>query len=318
MFEFSPLQTRFDPLRPEAYPGLISGAASKLSKAEGALLWAVCGDDPYLQIEAADQVRHWLTRQGYAERISETPDRFFRWRDWFGQTQSGSLFASQRLFELRLPTGRPGLEGAKVLGQWIENPPEATALLLHLPRLDKKLAATQWLAKWMDQGVVVTVETPRPELMSSWIEKRLQAKGLKAGREALALMASQFEGNYSAAHQELEKLAASPRANPQAALTPEELAQAISNHARYNAFQFAQQISTATAARSIRVLRGLKEEGEPLPLIVWACAQACRRLPENQSGPALQRLSRIDTMTKGIAPGDPWSELERLVLTLAP
>ncbi|MEY3943205.1 MAG: Processivity clamp loader gamma complex pol C-term, partial [Pseudomonadota bacterium] len=32
----------------------------------------------------------------------------------------------------------------------------------------------------------------------------------------------------------------------------------------------------------------------------------------------LQRLSRIDTMIKGIAPGDPWSELERLVLTLAP
>ena len=312
------MQIRFDPLRPEAYPGLISAAAGKLAGAKAALLWAVSGDDPYLQIEAANQVRHWLQGEGYNERISETPDRFFRWRDWFGQTQSGSLFSSQRLFELRLPTGRPGIEGAKVLAQWIASPPEATALLVHLPRLDKKLAATQWLAKWSDEGVVVTVETPRPELMSSWIEKRLQAKGLKANREALALMASQFEGNYSAAHQELEKLAASPRANPDSALTPEELVQAISNHARYNAFQFAQQISTVGAARSLRVLRGLQEEGEPLPLIVWACAQACRRLPENKSGPALQRLSRIDTMFKGIAPGDPWSELERLVLTLAP
>lgn len=312
------MQIRFDPLRPEAYPGLISAAAGKLASSKAALLWAVSGDDPYLQIEAANQVRHWLQGQGYDERVSETPDRFFRWRDWFGQTQSGSLFSSQRLFELRLPTGRPGLEGAKVLAQWIASPPEATALLVHLPRLDKKLAATQWLTQWADEGVLVTVETPRPELMSSWIEKRLQAKGLKANREALALMASQFEGNYSAAHQELEKLAASPRANPDAALTPEELAQAISNHARYNAFQFAQQISTVGAARSLRVLRGLQEEGEPLPLIVWACAQACRRLPENKSGPALQRLSRIDTMTKGIAPGDPWSELERLVLTLAP
>ena len=243
------MQIRFDPLRPEAYPGLISAAAGRLASAKAALLWAVSGDDPYLQIEAANQVRHWLQGQGYNERISETPDRFFRWRDWFGQTQSGSLFSSQRLFELRLPTGRPGLEGAKVLAQWIASPPEATALLVHLPRLDKKLAATQWLAKWIDEGVVVTVETPRPELMSSWIEKRLQAKGLKANREALALMASQFEGNYSAAHQELEKLAASPRANPDAALTPEELAQAISNHARYNAFQFAQQISTVGAAR---------------------------------------------------------------------
>lgn len=312
------MQIRFDPLRPEAYPGLISAAAGRLASAKAVLLWAVSGDDPYLQIEAANQVRHWLQGQGYNERVSETPDRFFRWRDWFGQTQSGSLFSSQRLFELRLPTGRPGLEGAKVLAQWIASPPEATALLVHLPRLDKKLAATQWLTQWADEGVLVSVETPRPELMSSWIEKRLQAKGLKANREALALMASQFEGNYSAAHQELEKLAASPRANPDAALTPEELAQAISNHARYNAFQFAQQISTVAAARSLRVLRGLQEEGEPLPLIVWACAQACRRLPENKSGPALQRLSRIDTMTKGIAPGDPWSELERLVLTLAP
>lgn len=312
------MQIRFDPLRPEAYPGLISGAAGKAANAQAGALWAVCGDEPYLQLEAADQVRNWLTNQGYAERISETPDRFFRWRDWFGQAQSGSLFASQRLFELRLPTGRPGIEGAKVISQWIETPPEATALLVHLPRLDKKLAATQWMAKWMSHGVVATVETPRPELMSSWIEKRLQTKGLKASREAVSLMASQFEGNYSAAHQELEKLAASPRANPEAALTPEELAQAISNHARYNAFQFAQQISSATAARSIRVLRGLKEEGEPLPLIVWACAQACRRLPENRAGLALQQLSRIDTMAKGIASGDPWSELERLVLKLAP
>lgn len=312
------MQIRFDPLRPEAYPGLIAAAAEKLAGTGDSSLWAVCGDDPYLEIEASDQVRQWLTSQGYNERISETPDRFFRWRDWFGQTQSGSLFSSQRLFEIRLPTGRPGIEGAKVLSQWLQEPPESTALLVHLPRLDKKLAATQWLSKWLERGAVITIETPRPEHMGSWVEKKLQAKGMRASRDAVAVMASQFEGNYAAAHQEIEKLAASPRANPSEPLTREELAQAISNHARYNAFQFAQQISTASAARSIRVLRGLQDEGEPLPLIVWACAQAIRRLPDNQAGPALQRLSRIDTMAKGIAPGDPWSELERLVLKLAP
>jgi DNA polymerase-3 subunit delta len=278
--------------------------------------WVVSGDDPLLCQEAADRLRQLLLAQGFGERTTDTPDRSFDWKGWLGQMATGSLFSQRRIIELRLPTGKPGIEGAKALAQWAADPSPDTALLLHLPRLDKALAASSWMTKVSAQGVVLQVDSVNAGQMRPWLEDRLARHSLRADPQALSFMATRFEGNLAAAHQEILKLGFLPRAQPDAPLALAELEELMSDQARFSPFQVGDLLCGDNPGRAIRVLRGLKEEGEPLPLILWSAAQSCRRLPVRRAGLALRELSRIDTMVKGLSREDPWLALERLALRL--
>jgi DNA polymerase III subunit delta len=307
------MQVRLDPVKPDAaWQSLERLAAESLPPST----WAVCGDDPLLCQEALDRLRRILLAQGYSERTTETPDRSFDWRGWLGQMASASLFAQRRIIELRLPTGKPGLEGAKALAQWAANPAPDTALVLLLPRLDKALAAASWMTKLTAHGVALQVETIIAGQMRTWLESRLAQHQLKAEPQALAFMATRFEGNLAAAHQEIVKLGFLPRQTPHAPISLSELEDLLTDQARFSPFQVGDLLCGNNPSRAIRVLRGLKEEGEPLPLILWSAAQSCRRLPVRLAGVALRELSRIDTMVKGLSREDPWLALERLALRL--
>ncbi|MFZ9314528.1 MAG: DNA polymerase III subunit delta [Burkholderiaceae bacterium] len=307
------MQLRLDPLK----PGPTLQALERLTKGpKPPGSWAVCGDDPLLTQEATDAIRRLLSAEGFGERISATPDRSFDWKSWIAEAAAPSLFSQRRLLEVRLPTGKPGLEGAKRLGEWAERPAPETVLLLHLPRLDKALANSSWMTKIAGQGVVVMVDTVGPGQMSRWLEQRLADQGLRAGPGVLSFLAERFEGNLAAAHQDILKLGYLPRAQPEAPLDLSEVQALVTDQARFSPFQLGELLCADNPRRAIRVLRGLKEEGEPLPLILWSAAQACRRLSPNRAGEALRELSRIDTMVKGLSREDPWLALERLALHL--
>jgi DNA polymerase-3 subunit delta len=230
---------------------------------------------------------------------------------------SASLFAQRRIVELRLPTGKPGLEGAKALAQWTTNPTPDTALVLLLPRLDKALSVTSWMTKVAAHGLAWQVESITSGQMRTWLESRLAQYSLRAEPQALAFMATRFEGNLAAAHQEIVKLGFLPRERPDAPLCLSELEDLLTDQARFSPFQVGDLLCGNNPSRAIRVLRGLKEEGEPLPLILWSAAQSCRRLPVGRAGLALRELSRIDTMIKGLSREDPWLALERLAMRLS-
>jgi hypothetical protein len=55
-------------------------------------------------------------RGGCSERhVLDAGERGFRWQDLLDDASSLSLFAEQRLLELRIPNGKPGTEGSKAL-----------------------------------------------------------------------------------------------------------------------------------------------------------------------------------------------------------
>jgi DNA polymerase-3 subunit delta len=308
------MQLRLDPLKPEA----THQALKRLVQVPAPpATWAICGDDPLLTQEASDSIRALLLAQGFGERVSASPDRSFDWKAWIAEASAPSLFAQRRLLELRLPTGKPGLEGAKRLGEWAEHPAPETILLVHLPRPDKALAGSAWMTKIAARGVTLLVDSVAPSQMSGWLEQRLAAQGLRPGVGVIAFLSERFEGNLAAAHQDILKLGYLPRAQPKAPLDIGEVQALVADQARFSPFQVGELLCARNPRRAIRVLRGLKEEGEPLPLILWSAAQACRRLAPNRAGEALRELSRIDTMVKGLSREDPWLALERLALRLA-
>lgn len=307
------MQLRLDPRRAEGFEAEFARA---LAGANG--VCALSGDDPLLMTEAADALRKVLRQQGYADRESEVTDRSFPWASWLAQASTGSLFAEQKLLELRLPTGRPGVEGAKALQAWASHPPESRFLVLHLPRLDRAGQNSAWAQALASKGLWVQMGDLSVSDMPGWIQSRLARQKLTAQPDAIRWLVQQCEGNLTAAHQEIMKLGAIPRTDPSAPITLRDMQDAISDHARFNPFSLGEVLTAGDARRSLRVIRTLREEGEPLPMLVWSAAQGCRKLPSRRSGPALQALSRIDTMAKGLAPGqDPWMALERLALFLA-
>ena len=69
-------------------------------------LYVVFGDEPLLALEATDRIRAQALQSGYSEREVLSVDTGFKWSQLSMSAQSQSLFASQKLLELRLPSGK--------------------------------------------------------------------------------------------------------------------------------------------------------------------------------------------------------------------
>jgi DNA polymerase-3 subunit delta len=88
-------------------------------------------------------------------------------------------------------------------------------------------------------------------------------------------MSDLVEGNLLAAHQEINKLGL---LYPQRALTLEEVHDAVLNVARYDVFKLGEALLAGDPARFVRMVQGLKAEGEPMPLVLWSIAEELRTL----------------------------------------
>ena len=71
-------------------------------------LYVLTGDEPLSQRECLDAIRTKARQLGFDERTSLTVDRYFNWAQVAEFGQAMSLFASQRLLEINIPTGKPG------------------------------------------------------------------------------------------------------------------------------------------------------------------------------------------------------------------
>lgn len=313
-------------------------------------VWLVSGDEPLLVDETVARIRAVALAQGYDERQSAQSEPGFDWRAWSGGFDSLSLFASRRLIELRLPTGKPGVEGGKVLEAWALQPPADTLLLVTTPRLDKAALAVKWVKAMEGEGVLVQTWPPTLDRLPDWIGERLGRHGLQADRETLAWLTARVEGNLLAAHQEIEKLALLLPPGPLDLATARA---SVADVARYDVGDLSEAFLKADAARFCRILDGLKAEGEGLPLVlavfggevrtlyrlaaglsrgerlqglmaalrVWESRQgllerALKRADPARLAWAMGGLARLDRAAKGLLREDAWDELKQLGLVL--
>lgn len=329
----------------------LAGSMKKiLTEAASSSVIAISGDDPLLVGEATDALREHFKSQGITEREVEIPDRSFDWKQWLGAAGTGSLFSEKRLMDLRLPTGKPGLEGSKALQAWCANPPKDVVLLITLPRADRTMQGSNWFEAIDNAGLVILV----PELFRSdlpnWVSQRLRLHGVTATPDAIAWICDQCEGNLIAAHQEILKLVLHADSRGKT-LDLDDVRHTVADTARFNPFALGEALLGADTARYLRVLRGLKAEGEPLPLVLWSLAEDLRmvartqalmdagrspeaaireaRIPRHRerliattirrtkpaaTWRALRQAAEVDTIAKGLKSDDPWIALERLAL----
>ena len=244
-------------------------------------LYTVHGDEPLLAQEACDAIRAAARAEGYAERkVYSVAGAGYNWSEVLGAAQSLSLFASRQLIEIRIPSGKPGKDGALALQRYCERLPDDVLTLVQLPRLDGQQTKSAWFAALDAAGIAIRVEAVERRALPLWLAQRLAAQGQRVaageeGRRALAFFADRVEGNLLAAHQELQKLALLHRAGE---LSFEQIEAAVLNVARYDVFKLGEAALAGQVARALRVLDGLRAEGEAAVFVHWTLAEDIRGL----------------------------------------
>jgi DNA polymerase-3 subunit delta len=305
-------------------------------------LYAVHGAEPLLALEAGDRIREAARRDGCSEREVFFAEPGADWNRFGAAAANLSLFSSKRLVELRIPTGKPGTDGARAIEAYCARLPDDVVTLVALPQLDWQQQKSKWFEALERAGVLVEAKAVTRDELPEWLASRLARQGQRASVETLEWLADRVEGNLLAARQEVEKLAL---LLPQGEVTLESIRDAVTDVSRFERDALLEAIHAGDAGRIARVVASLEAEGEPLPLLLWTLAEELRYLmalaanqrPRRFLSPerlaALQktarrhraetferellRAHRIDRMIKGVETGDPWDSVVDLALGLA-
>ena len=314
-------------------------------------LYVVYGDEPLLAIEAGDAIRAAARAAGCEEREVLVVEPGFKWDAFSAASRNLGLFGTRKLVDLRIPSGRPGVDGARVLEDCAANPAPDTTVLITLPRLDRTASGSAWFTALEQAGIAVEVHPLERADLPRWIASRLQRQQQSASPETLQFLADTTEGNLLAARQELEKIGL---LLPQGELEQTAVENAVADVARFNVFQLSEAWLSGDAARACRILAALENEGEGVPLLLWqlgedlhalaavlastaegtpvavavktariwgkrqsAMERAARRVAPASIPELLTRLARLDGLAKGIGRGSVWDQLRDVVLALA-
>lgn len=235
----------------------------------------ISGDEPLQVQEAVDACRAQARALGYDERLSFQTGKGFDWSHFTSESANRSLFAERRILELHLTSAAIGNEGSKVLSAWCATPQPDNFLLISAPKLDKAQQASKWVKAIEEVGILVQVWPIEPRQLPAWLERRMRDKGLVPGKGVAAFLAECTEGNLLAAVQEIEKLLLLCGPGP---LDLERLQEAVAFSARFDVFALADAALLGEGARLVRILAGLRAEGEPEILVLWALARELRAL----------------------------------------
>lgn len=315
-------------------------------------LYTVFGNEPLLALEAGDRIRAKARAEGYTEREVLTADSGFKWNQLALAGNSQSLFASRKLLELRIPTGKPGKEGGEALQAYCQSLPPDTVTLIYVSDLDWRGQKAAWFTALESAGVAVEAKAVARKALPQWIAGRLGDQQQEVDDETLDFIADRVEGNLLAAHQEVQKLAL---LFPQGQITFDQVSAAVLDVARYDVFNLGEIMLEGDPLRVARVLDGLQAEGTAAPLVLGmltaeirligkvvtgvdtgkpislmlreakvfpqshqaAMQNNLRRFTLGQVTEALRHAAVIDRIVKGLVRGDAWNELLQLALRFA-
>ncbi|WP_136419816.1 DNA polymerase III subunit delta [Herbaspirillum sp. ST 5-3] len=246
-------------------------------------LYVITSDEHLLALEAADRIRKTARAQGFTEREVLVVERSFKWGALLAANQSQSLFGERKLIELRIPTGKPGKDGGQALQEYVGSLNPDNVTLIALPKLDWQTQKSAWVTALQQAAVYIDIPLVERAALPSWIGTRLAAQRQSADRQSIDFIADRVEGNLLAAHQEIQKLAL---LHPEGKLSFEQVQDAVLNVARYDVFKLNEAMLAGDAARLVRMIEGLKGEGEALPLVLWAMAEEIRTLLKIKAGAA--------------------------------
>lgn len=313
--------------------------------------YLVSGDEHLLVDESLDAIRAKAREKGFTSRELHVATAGFDWNALTASTGNMSLFAEQRIVELRLPTGKPGKAGGQAIVDLVEQSGPELLFIVTGPKLDRSASNSKW-AKTIDQkGVSLPIWPIGHRELPGWIANRMRNAGLQPDRDAVMLIADRVEGNLLAANQEIEKLRL---LLGEGQVTAEDVSDAVANSSRYDVYKLTDAALAGDSRRSVRILGGLKAEGVEPVIVMWALTRELRTLATlddvirqgGDLGSAMQKTGvwrnrqglvrscigrhqhgdfhrmlketgRADAAAKGQRAGDPWQMATDVVVSLS-
>ncbi len=318
--------------------------------------YLIAGPETLRVLEAADAVRAQARAEGIGEReVFDADGRDFDWNQLSQSVNAPSLFASRRVLEVRLPSAKPGKDGAEFITTFCADPPTDVVLLITGEDWSRQHGG-KWSEAIARVGHHAIAWALKPHEMPEWVERRLRARGLRADRDAVERLVERVEGNLLAAAQEIDKLALLSDGE---SIDLARMESYVADVARFDVFRLLDATLNGQPALALRMLHGLRAEGEAVPALmgmlvmelqrvaalarvnarggnlaaefkaqrVWDSKQAVyRRALQRHDAARWERLvieaGRVDRIAKGRPrigeePADAWLALERLLLAMA-
>jgi DNA polymerase III subunit delta len=313
-------------------------------------VYLIAGSEPLLVQEAADAIRAKAKVEGYSEREVLDADNSFDWQLLTGGMANLSLFANRRLFDLRLPTGKPGKNGSEEIQNFCSRPPDDTVLLITSQDWSKSHAG-KWSEAIARVGHVLPIWPIKEHEREDWLQRRLRARGLQASTAAIQVLSDRVEGNLLAAAQEIDKLALLA---PNSKIEADDMNRFVADSSRFDVFRLLETALSGDAPRVAKILSALKAEGEQVPGLmpmvamdilkicqlarvqatggnvmnamrearIWDSKQALykRAMDRHKAGRweiFVGECGKIDRVAKGRDSGDAWLMFERLLIAVA-
>lgn len=243
-------------------------------------VYLIAGDEPLQLGEAADAVRIAARKSGFAVREVISIDSGNEWPSFAAESESLSIFSDKKLIDLRLPSGKPGAEGGKLLVAFCQSPPPDTVLLMTACKIEKASQKSQWFQAIEQTGVVVQVWPLQGSELEQWVRRRAGRRGLSMDPDAIKSLVARIEGNLLAASQEIEKLYILQGSNR---ITRAMIEADVADSARFDVYALGDELLAGRLRRVLKILRHLKAEGIAPPVIVWSIAKDLRTLIQLQS-----------------------------------
>src|ERR1700736_2720261 len=151
-------------------------------------VYVVHGDEPLLCLEAGDAIRAAARRAGYDEREVLVAEQGFKWDAFSAASRNLGLFGSRKLVDLRIPNGKPGVDGARTLEDFASNPSADLLVLITLPRLDRSALGSAWFMALERAGVTIAVYPLERNELPQWIAARLARQRQRASADTLQFL----------------------------------------------------------------------------------------------------------------------------------
>ncbi|TSA41888.1 MAG: DNA polymerase III subunit delta [Methylococcaceae bacterium] len=239
-------------------------------------IYFISGDEPLQREEAADAVRKAARLAGYLQReVLTVSMKGFSWQSLQVAADSLSIFADNKVIDLRLAQPTVGNEGAKALLAYCQSAPPDTLLLLTSPKLPKESLKTRWVQALDKAGVLVQVWPLEGQDFVSWLQGRLRQRGLTTDQEGLGILVSRVEGNLLAAAQEIEKLYV---LYGEGRLSAPQIIAAVVDSSRYDVFKLMDCVLAAEVNRIVKIWHALQAEGVAATIVLWAITRDARLL----------------------------------------
>lgn len=301
-------------------------------------VYLISGDEPLQLGEAADEIRQAAKAAGFLREVISI-ETGQEWPLLQQQSESLSIFSDQKLIDLRINSGKLGVEGSKALQLFCQNPSEDTILLITMDKLDANAQKSQWFQALDKFGVIIQVWPIQAGEMQDWLMRRAARKGMRLEPDAVKMLVGRLEGNLLAAAQEIEKLYVLHGSN---SIDKHKIDDQVALSARYDVFKLSEALLQGKLSRSLKILDSLRADQVAAPVVLWAMSREIRILialrgsgqhaavykkyhTQERQKPllesALSRLKMVDLQgilklcaeadlqIKGEAPGDCWETL---------